>query len=94
MLLAGGRGGPDALTPLASGQATRALGEPAVDHHTTEGLLGDIVSRDYARGGHKAEVRRRVFAEALNEILHLAARRSVATTSQHGVPGSFQLPLE
>jgi len=45
LLGAGGHRRPDQFGPLATGFASRSLGDAQIDHHETNGLLSQVVGR-------------------------------------------------
>jgi len=56
LLTAGRKDRPDALAPLLSAFASRALGDVAVDHNMPNRLFGLIVRRLNPRRGQEAKV--------------------------------------
>jgi len=75
LLGAGGQHGPNPLAPTASRFTTRALRDPAVDHHESEPLLHRVVGRLHAGRPEESEVVLAVLAESLADVLRLASRR-------------------
>ena len=68
LLCAGRHHRPDAFAPLATRSASRALGDPAIDDHEANGLLGQVVCRGYARRGDDTEIRSPVKSKTFGEI--------------------------
>ncbi len=85
---------PDSLIPLTTGCATCALGDPAVDDHEADGLLGEVVRRLHARCGDELEVGRSMLAEPFGEILGFTSQRSSSDDLQHVLAGFLHGTLD
>ena len=97
LLGAGGDGGPDAFAPALAGWAARALGDPPIDHHETDCLLGQVVGRfdaGGAGGGDEAEVGVAVLAETVGHVLRLGGPRRMLGGAQQILARLFEGALE
>ncbi len=77
-LCARGNRGPDSLAPCTAVLATRSLGDFAVDHDETDGLLRPVVGRLDTGSLDELEVCGSIRLEAGRDVLGLAASRRAA----------------